>query len=800
MKPSLASRTALVALWVVLLPTPSAFAGEATAEDTEAFQHRIREIVLGKSRPYLPKEHADPWGDSTTQQMEDPTPTPDPADDARLKELFTYAADLRVEARGREPIADLARVIEVLTQEPALVEFAIREARAGDGVCRLYQEEIGPDEGCPWFEIARVLNGRDYRRRALRIGEKVRIPFLKVVPRRFSTVVDPTWAPREIGPSVDDVAVGRARVATQPLRSGDVRVSWQGYGLEIAISDPHAAKAAEARLHELKLPDLSWSVAHRYGERGGLDPLQPIELLRPKYTKDLRSRPMQNPLVHAQQCRVAHPVSKVEGSYGQLLSPEFKGICNFLGVDDATRRTQGSEPALTKVVLIDSEVCEHNDFGVVAGDTRSCARNGKWDEQCVFATGWNEQNDHATHLAGIIVSQPNGRGFIGLNPDAELVAYHHKSESDSERTLALRLTQWLSDREFNRVGPPGARIEILPVFLFASVFTEFDFHVNPAGLLQRAEERLEPEIAIILDNEPLLLIVAAGQTGEGTKQRLDIGPFTPMSPQNLGDLHNVLVVTGCTRCAADNAKLYSGANYSKPLGGVPRIYFVHVAAPAMDLPSAVGDKQYYAQGGTSQAAAYTAGLAAAMIGCFPEAYDTAWKVKRRIQVTARPSFSRRELELVATGIVDPFVATLDPEHDWFQKRTRNDKRANKNYAGKELDAWCSDEIKFRDPWNLTTPPRLEVNTEDILRLVRYRVVEPSDADQWIVYLQNSDQSSFHGRRPFHRDGDVLRVGPVSLRPHDAQIVIGGVPTDLIDVEDLILNEPNTTDTHPGCGT
>jgi hypothetical protein len=131
-------------------------------------------------------------------------------------------------------------------------------------------------------------------------------------------------------------------------------------------------------------------------------------------------------------------------------------------------------------------------------------------------------------------------------------------------------------------------------------------------------------------------------------------------------LQNVLVVTACTKCVRKGATILADANYDKGRR------FVHVAAPGgTPLPGWVNNEGIGAEAGTSQAAGYVAGVAALMVSRYPQVYQEASALKKRIQATSWPLLAAdgrpaTDAGKLAMGIVDPELASRDPERDWVR--------------------------------------------------------------------------------------------------------------------------------------
>lgn len=404
-----------------------------------------------------------------------------------------------------------------------------------------------------------------------------------------------------------------------------------------------------------------------------------------------------------------------------------------------------------KVYLIDVKLEETpNLAGAVEGGGVAPASAPAW--RCAWAgAGTNRQ--HATHLAGIIASRDNGFGFVGLSPSSTIVSYDFlKPSATSETGLDIppERVPWLADAINENRGNEEPYL-----YLVASSFPDFDAGVLDARGQIKKEDRVSDDRPIenrISDLRPLF-IVAAGQTN----RPVALSPTTPMSPQNLGDLRNVLVVSACENCTRAAPRLMADANF----GGLDGRY-VHVAAPGGSpilgwvSGTGVGEAK-----GTSQAAAYAAGVAAEMIGRWPESYKEADYVKRRIQVTSWPMFKHPGNDdhlKIATGLVDPVLALVDPRQSWL----------------KDASGWRAVRLKgFSEPKpTFMTPSNGEViaSYKAIARLVRVNSVDPA---KWILYRAGGM-------------GEVMRDGPVSADLALAAVTCGNERILLRDIQDLVI--------------
>lgn len=299
--------------------------------------------------------------------------------------------------------------------------------------------------------------------------------------------------------------------------------------------------------------------------------------------------------------------------------------------------------------------------------------------------------DHAHYLTGFVGARPNGNGFVGLARSAKVA---------SEAWEIFDGTTWKQaegayDRVAYRLHTGAASGTPLEVYLVAMDFALW----KPAGYKESLRTWYEPTIAITETDQ--LFVVAAGQprAGESTQ---NISRQSWLSPQNLGDEHNVLVVTACEACADPKAvKLWADANYSK--GAVK---FVHVAAPGgANLPGWLDEKSLGYDLGTSPASAFVAGVSADMIGAYPDYFTAARQVKERIQTTARPlpyftpqGDRNPDVENVATGVVDPSLALLDPRMHWVRLKNGTWKRYKLRSATIKIVSRTSGKVLNEGRW------------------------------------------------------------------------------------------------------
>lgn len=333
---------------------------------------------------------------------------------------------------------------------------------------------------------------------------------------------------------------------------------------------------------------------------------------------------------------------------------------------------------------------------------------------CMWTT-YIPAHHHSTHMKAIIASRHTQLGFVGLAPDADVDVFEWLKAKgnvveESSKTRAFRLSDMLSATSADKR---------MHVYLIATTFPQ------SASKANQAVDRFREALATRIQQTANLFVIAAGQ--DASKPGVELSPKNDISPQNLGDLSNVIVVTACNPCTRDHARLMPEANYSQPIEGKS---FVHVAAPGGGAIAGWVSSQHVAAAvGTSQATAYVTGVVAAMLGRYKEDYRTPEIVKRRIQVTSQPtSWPSDDTTKLAAGTVDPVLAMLDPSQHWV-------KRSGEWEAIpiKSLTTAANGMITFSDGTNGVAR---DIYHRSALRFVR--TVEGSAADRrWEIYQEQS---------------------------------------------------------------
>lgn len=393
---------------------------------------------------------------------------------------------------------------------------------------------------------------------------------------------------------------------------------------------------------------------------------------------------------------------------------------SFLGATDLPKGWDHScsvDRDCPEIVLIDNPVSPHPDLAGVVFTDYGILPDGPslivGQKQKIDVDNEFQKSEHGTHLAGIIASNDNSFGLVGVHPGVHIHSWNwnelHVQQDKLERKI------YTHQRETEKRGA-------LQIYVFAS---EWESSENP-------DRRLSDDgLANELVNEELLLVAAAGQpdpkTGELGK---NLTTGYKHAPMNLGDKENILVVTECLPCEGRNPQIAPRANYST--NGI-----VHLAAPGEDIPSTTGSGHYAVASGTSQATAFVAGVASAMACYYPHSYKLPYQLKIRLQVTSRPlaisTGSLEEAAKVATGILDEKLAMLDPTKDWIQKN------------GQVIDSL--EEPLLWQVRNVTGRNSKQKEVSVPLSTV-YRIIQENG--KAIFYIEGDEK------------GEVKRIGPLKL--------------------------------------
>ncbi|WP_210331003.1 S8/S53 family peptidase [Microvirga terrestris] len=362
---------------------------------------------------------------------------------------------------------------------------------------------------------------------------------------------------------------------------------------------------------------------------------------------------------------------------------------------------------------------------------------------------------HANHMASIIASQGKGTGFEGVAPGIKLRSFDIFDSKNNPGGAPMHV--YVEENTYYK--PSG-------VFLIPNTRT-----LGSGGDLPSKDWRFRDLLAYTLRNkggfQRPLVVAAAGQQDTSTEavSLVSIDSKTNMFPQNLGDLPNIIVVTACTDCTKKSATIHPGANHSSESDWK----YVHVAAPGgVPIPAWTSPDTLGAAYGTSQSAAFVAGIAANMITRFPEVYAHNGVLKYRIQSCSWPlpfyrisGAENEDIGKIATGVVDPAVCMLNPSKTWV----------------KDDSGWKPVEFRRWLPVPFSTP------LNQILRVMR---TGDAPSAEWTFYTMREDD----GGANLQVDrglGQVRRISLPSISTGFGIELCDGTVVKLLDgVKDIFM--------------
>jgi hypothetical protein len=414
--------------------------------------------------------------------------------------------------------------------------------------------------------------------------------------------------------------------------------------------------------------------------------------------------------------------------WNECCSNMRRGVQGFIGsylnmqitdsVKAASRCTGNDCP---QIVLIDRNIKPHPDIAAALIDDKGSpirTVDRLVDEgtntQTISKGEYTKNEDHGTHMAGIIASRDNEFGLVGINPYAKIFPVDSDIVLDNDPFA-------FDDLIYNRItiGP-------LQIFVFAS-----EWSIDTETGKSRS--------ATIKTARPLF-IASAGQNEQVQGAGMAIVRGSTMAPMNLGTEPNVIIVTGCVSCYGQNGQprqLDTRANYS---GETDK--FVHIAAPMQPVPSTLSGGGYGVTGGTSQAAAMVGGIASLMSSSFSTYYSgNPWRMKLRLIITSLPELSPTDSNRIAGGIVDPSRALLDPHLYYFVGTTRDAPPSEVKPVN-----WCAPTIELRSPGSVSP---------DLIKVDLIHRIYKTERGNWVIYYTDNPQSAV-----------VRKAGPGVIRGQD----------------------------------
>jgi hypothetical protein len=370
---------------------------------------------------------------------------------------------------------------------------------------------------------------------------------------------------------------------------------------------------------------------------------------------------------------------------------------------------------------------------------------------------------HATLLAGIVASGNQVR-FAGLAPEARITALDWVIPDPASATGISYIPSpntALTDA-FERIGD-NLSLTLRPVFLAATSFPTLDqSQIDEVAGDAATRVKYAPNVPIF-QQKPLLIASAGQREPSDTGPLWRISPNYAYSPQNLGDLDNVVLVTACVDCRAGQLTVLPDA--FRPVKNT--LSTITLVAPGgKPIPGWVDANSISSAGGTSQAAAFVAGVAAEMISRYPDPYRDAARVKYWLSATAWPLVSGIDSEeassIVEIGIVDPQRALLDPSYAWVKDRQGT-------WQKLKLRRWQQSVLKVQDSGARSE----EIPTSQIARIVN--VAPPGTMPKYAILKKQGVD------RRLERVGWRTLVGNYTIERCD-----GGPPVKVEQADDIIL--------------
>lgn len=643
-------------------------------------------------------------------------PTPRPAAVARQPKVV-------VAFEGGDYPANVARVLLEL-HRLGVLQTAEHALEPGEGLCEAYGK-AGLPGGCPQetVTLAQALNAGSQMRQPAP-GQRVVVPTFEMEDRPYVVKLDPKVADdRRLLEDFEKNWQAHLR-KSESLPDGYRRLAFTGYEVRVPLPSDDEVKRVLGALRGLKLQNVAVTAAYA---------VPPPE----------KFHGATEPTGFWEDCVAAGGLPASEEVALDLMLSSRKVSCPI----------KCQDRDCPDVILIDTPVLPHPDLSVAGRDSGPATPSLK-----CRTSGIVERVHHGTHLAGIVTAAGNGYGVSGVVPGLTVKGSPPVPGSVTLLPVDREIPTYELMEFIGQRDAEGG----LPIYLFAS-----DWRVGDGSLLGRANDRLDETLnplgAKICDLRPLWIAAA----GDGD---IEISRQFPMSPMNLGDQRNVLIVTACEDCLGADPRVLPGAN--RGATGQP---MVHLAAPGKDIPSTASDTEYARASGTSQAAAFVAGVAAAMKACYPDQYDRPYAVKTRLQVTSRPfpprSGSGRDTGLTA-GILEAEVALLDPTKDWLR-------RADGDWEPVEVRAWLPPFEILNPTTRALIPGQNNLRIAQLQRLHHFAATASGQPEAWTAYSTGAPNS-----------GEVLRSGPGMLTTSGPVVELcGGERLAPSQIGDLLLRAP-----------
>jgi hypothetical protein len=661
----------------------------------------------------------------TTQKSNDsslmnPAQAAEPAPKKKEEDNWSLIVRLEGGLYAKNSIEILTKLVDLEGILP-IKEYEIKN-KSSESICKIIQSEINLPGGC-WSDLVMTftqkLNQELIDEKGLYKTKTIKLPNIKFKPYLFSKVFN-------------------QKIKKDKIRFENIKDHWKIPGISFQVEDNGRAKV-EATGWRLEFSNLKRNLKSKaYNELLSLGLKNVIYHTvnnvegTPKYNS---TKIFITPQKYMDQCPILDNPEN-EGAYFKMVSSKIMRD-TFTTSKCMNGCTNGN---CTEVVIIDNPIALHDDIvqGLLDTGPDGVANppNEAASIQCPSPLVSEFGNEHhGTHLACMVGCRHNKKYFLGLCPNAAIHSIDWTTLKDDKLKTKIL--------ESFRIKPPEGK----RVFLFASEFN-YPEEIVTSGFLLDPDLRTEISPLTAFKDNDLLLVSAIGQIGEkeflsGLQPTL-INEHRANSPMNVGhEYSNVVIVTACKDCKGENLSLWDRVNYAHD----PR--FVHVAAPAINIPGIADKSSYGKPSGSSQAAGYVAGLAAAMITQSPTTYVWAKDVKVRLQVTSQPILSILKKRIknltnaankikgpeISGGVVDVMASLLDPSKHWLQTTDWNNRKEVsvlgwcKHNGVPRADIHLSPNIKTDEPQSWYTPAKL------IHRVLRTQNGAGKNK-QWIVYRKD----------------------------------------------------------------
>lgn len=626
---------------------------------------------------------------------------------------------ITVQLEGGDVTGNATKVLSIAL-DLGLVKILKHRVETGDTTESIYRKYLGLPVSPDLMDLARHLNKGSIDN--LSIGEIINYPSARFTPYEWPKKYNLNSPGEKQAYQLLRENWTHLVTRVDTISTYEVDVIFRGYKLQLSAPSSSELNRAKAALSAIETKNVVLSFPRTLDDIVNPNSYSAREA---KVSKEAASQDsnehLEEPEAYWRSCCGPEKVVLEEGKQGRIA--DYVGLSSL---PDSVNNCKNEQ--CPQIVILDLPIEAHPDLaGAVFEDDGSLqailpplVKDGK---QNVAAATFNRFKDHATHLAGIIASRDNGFGFVGINPNAEIVSLNWLTLGIQPETLSEIITKRSQNGRFQ-------------IYLFANKWTLF---LKDPSKFHGAEDRFQDRVARTIRDRKSVWVVAAGQNDSAAGD--DISTFRrEFAPMNLGDQENVIVVTTCDACNKlnPNPRLKQGASYST--SGL-----VHIAASGADIPSTVLGQKYATAGGTSQAAGLAAGVAAAMVSSWPNYYAVVpGSVKLRLQLTSRPFFDPSQDSKVAAGVLDGEMAVKDPLQSYIQ------------ISGGKLRSvipkrWLKATITCVD--QETGDPE-SILTSKILRIVQSK-------NTWVFYLSTPSVGHIHKVGPC-LVGDSERDLPILL--------------------------------------